>query len=123
MEEVPSRTSLIPLVSRCFLLCLIGVGTEGGIISIVHWNLRPVIFLGFVWEKSTKISFSSLETVWWGGGLQHQGVVLQKAHSLHRTTWKTNIFAGISPGVSPGYPRPLGVLKKVCAKGSLCSFC
>ena len=52
MEEVPRRTSLAPLASLCFLLCLIGVEAEGlldyeeraGIISIVRWNLRPVIF-------------------------------------------------------------------------------
>ena len=52
MEEVPRHTSLAPLASPCFLLCFIGVETEGlvdyqgraGIISIVRWNLRPVIF-------------------------------------------------------------------------------
>ena len=52
MEEVPHRTSLVPLAFLCFVLCLIGVETEGildyqgraGIISIVRWNLRPVIF-------------------------------------------------------------------------------
>ena len=41
-----------PLASLCFVLCLIGVETEGlldyqgraGIISIVRWNLRLVIF-------------------------------------------------------------------------------
>ena len=52
MEEVPRRTSLAALASPCFLVCLIGVDTEGlldyqgraGIISIVRWNLRPVIF-------------------------------------------------------------------------------
>ena len=52
MEEVPCRTSLVPLAFPCFVLCLIGVETEGlldyqgraGIISIVRWNLRPVIF-------------------------------------------------------------------------------
>ena len=52
MEEVPRRTSLAPLASPCFLLCLIGVETEGfldfqgraAIISVVQWNLRPVIF-------------------------------------------------------------------------------
>ena len=52
MEEVPGRTSLVPLAFPCFALCLIGVETEGlldyqgpaGIISIVRWNLRPVIF-------------------------------------------------------------------------------
>ena len=51
MEEVPRRTSLVPLAFPCFVLCLIGVETEGlldyqgqaGIISIVRWNLRPVI--------------------------------------------------------------------------------
>ena len=51
MEEVPRRTSLAPLASPCFLLCL-GVEAErlldyqgrAGIISIVQWNLRPVIF-------------------------------------------------------------------------------
>ena len=53
MEEVPrsylARTPCVPLF---FLLCLIGVETEAlldyqgraGIISIVRWNLRPVIF-------------------------------------------------------------------------------
>ena len=52
MEEVPRRTSLVPLAFPCFLLCLIRVEAEGlldyqgraGIISIVRWNLRPVIF-------------------------------------------------------------------------------
>ena len=53
MEEVPRRTSLVPLAFPCFLHCLIGVETEGlldyqgggrGIISIVRWNLRLVIF-------------------------------------------------------------------------------
>ena len=51
MEEVPRRTSLVPLAFPCFVLCLIRVETEGlldyqgraGIISIVRWNLRPVI--------------------------------------------------------------------------------
>ena len=51
MEQVPSHTSLAPLASPCFVLCLIGVETEGlldyqarvGIISIARWNLRPVI--------------------------------------------------------------------------------
>ena len=41
-----------PIAFPCFVLCLIGVETEGlldyqgmaGIISIVRWNLRPVIF-------------------------------------------------------------------------------
>ena len=52
MEEVPRRTSLAPFVFPCFVLHFIGVETEGffdyqgrvGIISIVRWNLRPVIF-------------------------------------------------------------------------------
>ena len=52
MEEVPRRTSPAPLPSPCFVLCSIRVETEGllayqgraGIISIVRWNLRPVIF-------------------------------------------------------------------------------
>ena len=52
MEEVPRRTSLVPLAFPPFVHCLIGVETEGlldyqeraGIISIVRWNLRPVIF-------------------------------------------------------------------------------
>ena len=52
---------LRPLLFPCFLLCLVGVETEGlldyegtaGFISIVRWNLRPVIFgvdlcIGFV---------------------------------------------------------------------------
>ena len=29
MEEVPRRTSLVPLALPCFVLCLIGVETEG----------------------------------------------------------------------------------------------
>ena len=45
-------TSLAPLVSPCFVLCLIGVETEGllhyqcraEIISILRWKFRPVIF-------------------------------------------------------------------------------
>ena len=52
MEEVPRRTSLVPLASPGFVPCLLGVETEGlldyqgsaGIISIVQWNFRPVIF-------------------------------------------------------------------------------
>ena len=52
MEEVPRRTSLGPLASPCFVLRLIGVETEGlldyqgraGIISMVRWNPRQVIF-------------------------------------------------------------------------------
>ena len=52
LEEVPRCTSLAPVASPCFVLRLIGVETEGlldyqgmaGIISIVRWNLRPVIF-------------------------------------------------------------------------------
>ena len=52
MEEVLRRTSLVPLAFPCFVLCVIGVETEerldyqgrAGIISIVRWNLRPVIF-------------------------------------------------------------------------------
>ena len=52
MEEVPRRTSLVPLAFPCFAQYLIGVETEGlldyqlraGIMSIVRWCLRPVIF-------------------------------------------------------------------------------
>ena len=52
MEEVLRCTSFAPLASPCFVLCVIWVETEGfldhqgraGIISIVRWNLRPVIF-------------------------------------------------------------------------------
>ena len=53
MEEVPCRTSLAPLASPCCsVLVFIGVETEGllhyegraGIISIVRWSLRLVIF-------------------------------------------------------------------------------
>ena len=51
MEEVPRRTSLVPLAFPCFVHCLVRVEAEGlldyqgraGIISIVRWNLRPVI--------------------------------------------------------------------------------
>ena len=52
MEEVPRRSSLPPLAFPCFVLSSIPVEAEGlldyqgraGIISIVRWNLRPVIF-------------------------------------------------------------------------------
>ena len=52
MEEVPRRTSLAPLASPCCVLCLMVMETEGffdyqgraGIISIVQWNLCPIIF-------------------------------------------------------------------------------
>ena len=54
MEEVSRRTSLALLASPCSVLCLTlsGMETEGffdyqgraGIISILRWNLRPVIF-------------------------------------------------------------------------------
>ena len=52
LDEVPRRTSLVPLAFPCFVLRLIEVETEGlldyqggrGIISIVRWDLRPVIF-------------------------------------------------------------------------------
>ena len=52
MEEVPCRTSLVPLAFPRFVLCLLRVEREGlldyqgraGIMSIVRWNLRPVIF-------------------------------------------------------------------------------
>ena len=56
MEEVLRRTSLAPLASPCFLLCLkrggdrrAGLDYQGraGIISIVQWNLRTVVFSGF----------------------------------------------------------------------------
>ena len=50
-RKFPCRTSLVPLAFHHFVLCLIGVVTEGlldyqggrGIISIVRWNLRPDI--------------------------------------------------------------------------------
>ena len=52
MEEVLRRTSLVPLAFPCFVLCLLRLETEwpldyqgrAGIISIVRWSLRPVIF-------------------------------------------------------------------------------
>ena len=48
----PRRTSLVPLALPSFVLCLIGVEAEGlldyqgraGIMSIVRWNFRPVMF-------------------------------------------------------------------------------
>ena len=48
------RKSASYLAFRCFVLCLIRMETEGlldyqggwGIISVVQWNLRPVIFGG-----------------------------------------------------------------------------
>ena len=77
LEEVPGRTLLAPLASPCFVLCLIRVEREGlldyqgraGIISIVWWNLRPVIF-GV--EKSDSkvtfggVTFESLSGFVWG---------------------------------------------------------
>ena len=66
MEEAPRCTSLAPLASSCFALCLIGVETEGlldyqgrtGIMSIVWWNLCPVIF------GVDKTSFPEGEVPW-----------------------------------------------------------
>ena len=61
MEEVPRRTSLGPLAFPCLVLCLIGMETEGlldyeggrEIISIVWWNLRPVIFVvEYHWHRN-----------------------------------------------------------------------
>ena len=61
MEEVPCRTSLAPLASPLVLYIsdypVIGLETEGlldyqgraGIISIVRWNLRLVIFGVKMW--------------------------------------------------------------------------
>ena len=57
MEEVLRRTSLVPLAFPCFALCLIRVETDrlldyqgrAVIISIVRWNLRPVIFGVDLW--------------------------------------------------------------------------
>ena len=65
MEEVPRRTSLAPLASHCFVLCLTRVETEvfldyqgrAGIISIVRCNLRQVIF-GF--DKTLLLKHSYL---------------------------------------------------------------
>ena len=65
-----SCTSLVPLASPYFLLCLTGVETEGlldyqgkaGIISIVRWNLLPVIF-GVEWRSKFSES-SSLDRYW-----------------------------------------------------------
>ena len=64
MGEVPRRTSLAPLASPCFEHCLLRVETEGvldyqgraGIISIVRWILRPVIF-GVELKKCSPTSF------------------------------------------------------------------
>ena len=52
MEEIPSCTALVPLAFPCFVLWVIRVEAErvldyqgrAGIISIVWWTLRPVIF-------------------------------------------------------------------------------
>ena len=68
MEEVPRRTSLAPFAFPCFVLCLIGVEAEGlldyqgraGIMSIVRWNLRPVIFGVENWGVLGVSSLSSL---------------------------------------------------------------
>ena len=62
MAEVARRTSLAPLASPCFVLCLIGVETEGlldyqgsaEIISIARWDVRPVIFGVDFRDKSTR---------------------------------------------------------------------
>ena len=65
-----ARTPCVPL----FLLCLIGVETEGlldywgraGIISIVRWNLRPVIF-------GVEVSFPERQklTIWFNEAPTH----------------------------------------------------
>ena len=62
MEEVPRRTSPVPLAFPC--LCIVQKGWKQrgfrlpgavGIISIVRWNLRPVIFGVENCQKTTKI--------------------------------------------------------------------
>ena len=78
MEEVPRRTSLVPLAFPCFVLCVVGVETEGlldygrGIISIVRWKLRPVIF----GVEQCAISVHSVEEIQGppnGGGFKRGG--------------------------------------------------
>ena len=47
MARAGTSTSLSPLPPACYVLRLLAVETGGpsaGIISIVRWNLRPVIF-------------------------------------------------------------------------------
>ena len=130
-QVVPCSYSCVPLFSTLFHKG----GNKRGLRppeegeDYLHCTLEPLPGL-ILWfcvsgreKKHKDYLFESGGLCGWGGGLQRKGVGLEKVHSLHRNPWKTNIFAGISPGASPGYPRPLGALKKVYAKGSLCSFC
>ena len=77
MEEVPGRTSLLPLAFPHFVHCLIRVEAEGlldcqgraGIISIVRWNLRPVIFgveNGPNTVSGSTVSNTELSEFFWG---------------------------------------------------------
>ena len=84
-EEVPRRTSLTPLASPCFILRLIGLELEGlldyqgstGIISIVQWNLCPVLF-GVDFEGLPQSDF------WW------TSKVTPKGPESNFLTWNTS---------------------------------
>ena len=106
LDEVPCRTSFAPFAFPCFVLCWIGMETEGlvdyqgraGIISIVQRNLRPVIFgvdhrvltrqfpvFGRQSCKARGRTNSEVQTVNWEGGGEgavERGVKssLKKAH-------------------------------------------
>ena len=66
MEEVPRCTSLARLASSYFVLCSAGMEAEGlldyqgraGIISIVGWNLRPVILGVDFFVSASKVAVS-----------------------------------------------------------------
>ena len=110
MEEVPCRTSLAPLASPCFALRFIGVETKelldyqgrAGIISIVQWNLCPVIF-GF--EKSSKKTFLGANVRFDSAALQ----VAEKLETMNQTsqgisyTWGDRL--GYSEKASTGLAR------------------
>ena len=54
MEEVPRRASLVPLASPCFVLCLIGVETEGLLVPGVGGGSFPLY--GGTFTRSYSVS-------------------------------------------------------------------
>ena len=117
---VPCRTSLVP---HCFpLFCtLLGVETEGllgyqgraGVISIVRWNLRPVIFgVERIAQRST--FESGHRPVGWGSSTRRGGD--RKVRSILRNAKKPNFLSGIFRELCWGGPGALGVFEKLMQK-------
>ena len=85
--------------------------------AFVHSRSRILIVIQAS-IKSTKINFLGPETARWGGGLPREGVVAETfVPSLESLClpWVSKRGIWDIPGILPGCPGPLGVLK-VCAE-------